>query len=106
MNVNYETIKGRIDMLIGDTLVEMKTVSEDACTFPAVCQAFIYGYILFKKNIIVNNIAIMNIWDGTLDTFNMNNNNIFKYKKFRRVIYDTTLNSANDTNHGNSSPVK
>ena len=103
MNVNYETIKGRIDMLVGDTLVEIKTVSEDACTFPAVCQAFIYGYLLFKKNITVNNIAIMNLWDGTLDNFNTN---LFKYKKFRRVIYDTTLNSSNDTINGNSSPVK
>lgn len=89
MNVNYETIRGRIDMLIGDTLVEIKTVSDDACTFPAVCQAFIYGYLLFKKNITINNIAIMNLWDGTLDLFDTS---LFKYKKFRRVIYDTTLN--------------
>jgi DNA helicase-2/ATP-dependent DNA helicase PcrA len=104
MNVNYEKIKGRVDLIVNDTLVEMKTASDDACTFPAVCQAFIYGYLLFKNNITINNIAIMNLWDGTLDTFDMNNNNLFKYKKFRRVIYDTTLN--NSTNEDTNSPIK
>ena len=88
MNVNYGEIKGRIDVIINDILIEMKTVSDDACTFIAVCQALMYGYLLFKKNITINNIIILNLWDGTLDSFVMNNSALFNYKKFRRIIYD------------------
>jgi hypothetical protein len=31
---------------------------------------------------------------------------VFKYKKFRRVIYDTTLNGSQNQQVDNSSPVK
>ena len=82
--VTMNPIKGEIDFMVNDTLIEMKTTPDDACTFPNVCQTLMYGYLLQKKNISVNKIIILNLWDGTMDTFNLDN---FNFKKFQKLLY-------------------
>ena len=62
----------------------MKTTPDDACTFPNLCQTLMYGYLLGKKNITVNKIIILNLWDGTIDTFNVES---FNFKKFQKLLY-------------------
>ena len=67
--------------MVNDVLIEMKTSPDDACTFPNLCQSLMYGYLLKKKNIDINKIIILNLWNGTIDTFNVNDFNFLKFKK-------------------------
>ena len=88
-NITMSPIKGEIDFMINDTLIEMKTSPDDACTFPNVCQALMYGYLLKKKNIEINNIIILNIWDGTINKFDVSS---FNFVKFKKILYNATKN--------------
>ncbi len=83
-NITMNPIKGEIDFMINDTLIEMKTTPDDACTFPNICQTLMYGYLLERKNIKINKIIILNLWDGTMDTFNTSD---FNFKKFKKTLY-------------------
>ena len=83
-NITMEPIRGEIDFMVNDTLIEMKTTPDDACTFPNVCQTLMYAHLLQKKNINVSKIILLNLWDGTIDTFNIND---FNLKKFRKILY-------------------
>ena len=83
-NITFKQMKGEIDFMVDDTLIEMKTTPDDACSFPNVCQALMYGYLLEKKNINIKKIIILNLWDGTMDTFNLDN---FNFKKFQKILY-------------------
>jgi hypothetical protein len=80
-NITNKSIKGEIDFMVNDILIEMKTSPDDACTFPNLCQSLMYGYLLKKKNIDINKIIILNLWNGTIDTFNVNDFNFLKFKK-------------------------
>jgi DNA helicase-2/ATP-dependent DNA helicase PcrA len=86
MNVSHSPIKGEIDILIDNTLIEMKTTPDDACTFPNLCQSIMYGYLLEKKNIKIDKIIILNLWDGTIDLFN--ELNVPFYKTFKKILYN------------------
>ncbi len=83
-NITMSPIKGEIDFMINDTLIEMKTTPDDACTFPNVCQVLMYAYLLERKNIKINKIIILNIWDGSMDTFDVTD---FNFKKFKKTLY-------------------
>jgi DNA helicase-2/ATP-dependent DNA helicase PcrA len=83
-NVTFSPIKGEIDFMINDTLIEMKTTPDDACTFPNLCQVLMYAYLLEKKNIKINKVIILNLWNGTLDTFDISE---FNLKKFKKILY-------------------
>ncbi len=83
-NITMSPIKGEVDFIINDTLIEMKTTPDDACTFPNICQTLMYGYLLERKNIKINKIIILNVWDGTMDTFDISE---FNFKKFKKILY-------------------
>ena len=83
-NITMNPIKGEIDFMVNNTLIEMKTTPDEACTFPNVCQTLMYAHLLQKKNIAVDNIIILNLWDGTMDTFDIKE---FNLKKFRKILY-------------------
>jgi len=85
LNVSCEPIRGEIDILIDDILIEMKTTPEEACTFPNICQTIMYGYLLNKKQIIVNQIILLNLWDGMMDKIIISD---FNYNKFKKILYD------------------
>ena len=90
-NITNKSIKGEIDFMVNDTLIEMKTTPDDACTFPNLCQTLMYGWLLEKKNIHVKKIIILNLWDGTIDTFNVDN---FNFKQFRKNLYTWVATSS------------
>jgi DNA helicase-2/ATP-dependent DNA helicase PcrA len=108
MNVSCEPIRGEIDILLKvnsnldpnldtnlgtsigpyNVLIEMKTTPDEACTFPNICQTIMYGYLLKKKQYDVNQIIILNLWDGTLDSLDMNEfNTIQSYNKIKKILY-------------------
>lgn len=89
MNISSEPIKGEIDILIKNTdghniLIEMKTTPDEACTLPNLFQVIMYGYLLQKKQIEVDQIIILNLWDGTLDSFDMTKIN---YSQIKKILY-------------------
>jgi hypothetical protein len=86
-NITMNPIKGEVDFIINDILIELKTTPEDACTFPNVCQCLMYGYLLERKNIKINKIIILNLWNGMMDTFDINNETNFNLKKFKNTLY-------------------
>jgi DNA helicase II / ATP-dependent DNA helicase PcrA len=84
-NISYNNIKGECDILIDDKLFEVKATLNEACTFSNVCQVLMYGYLLNKKNININQVNIYNICTGTLDLLNTEH---FDFKKFQKLIYN------------------
>ncbi len=84
-NINSNPIKGEIDFMVDDTLYEIKMTPDNAATFPNLCQSLMYAYLLNKKKIIVNNIIILNAWDGSIDTFDISS---FNLKKFKKILYN------------------
>ena len=85
-NITYNSIKGECDILIDDKLFEVKATLNEACTFSNLCQVLLYGYLLNKKNVIVNEINIYNICTGMLDTLKTDD---FDFKNFKKLIYNS-----------------
>ena len=88
MNVSCEPIKGDIDIMIQNEqniLINIKTLPTEACTFPIVCQTLMYGYLLKKKQYNISMIKILNLWDGTLDSFDMGE--FDSYNKVKKILY-------------------
>ena len=88
MNVSCEPIKGEIDVMIQNDqniLIEMKTTPDEACTFPNICQTLMYCYLLKKKQYNIDTIKILNLWDGSLDSFDMTN--FDSYNKVKKILY-------------------
>lgn len=83
-NITFKQTKGEIDFMVNDTLIEMKTTPDDACSFPNVCQTLMYGWLLSKKDIHIKKFIILNLWDGTMDTFTLDN---FNFKQFQKILY-------------------
>ena len=83
-NITYNQIKGECDILIDDKLFEVKATLNEACTFSNLCQVLMYGYLLNKKNIKINEVNIYNISTGVLDTIKTEN---FDFKNFQKLIY-------------------
>ena len=84
INVCSEPIKGEIDIVVDNTLIEIKTTPDDICTFSNLCQSIVYGYLLNKKQIEINNIKLLNLWNGSIYNFNMDK---FDYIKFKKTLY-------------------
>jgi DNA helicase-2/ATP-dependent DNA helicase PcrA len=59
-NISYGSIMGEADMVIGRTLIEIKTSRECIATTKYVLQALMYRYMLRKKDIRIDNIIMMN----------------------------------------------
>lgn len=92
LNVSKEPIRGIIDILItcengNNVLIEMKTSPDDICNFPNVCQTLMYSYLLGKKQINVDTIVLLNLWDGTLDQFNTTTWNTNNINQFKKILY-------------------
>ena len=81
MNVSYGNIRGELDLLLDDHIIEIKSTQNEACTFSSICQALMYGYLLKKKDMSFKKISIYNSINGTFDTFDVTKFNSIKYKK-------------------------
>jgi len=75
LNINYDNLKGEVDLLFDDILIEIKVSSYEICNVNYLCQTFAYAYLLTKKNIKINKIILYNVQLGTIyiiDTTNFN----------------------------------
>ena len=88
ININYncsrDPIKGYVDILVDNTIIELKMTPDDAFTVSNIAQLIMLGYLLKKQQIELDNAVIFNMWDGTLDSINMKS---IEYSKFKKIIY-------------------
>lgn len=59
-NLSFGEIMGEADMVIGKTLVEIKTSKECIISTRNVLQAIMYRYMLMKRNVIIRKIVFFN----------------------------------------------
>lgn len=84
-NLNYNNFRAEADIIIDDTLIEMKCSTGEACTFANLTQTLMYGYLLSKKQIKINKVVIMNSYNGTTDTLDVSELNFDTIKKILYV---------------------
>ena len=83
-NITFDTIRGELDLLIDDHLIEIKSSFYQTTTLPNLCQSLIYGYLVEKKDVSVNKISIYNPIMGTLTNFDTSD---FDFSNFKNKIY-------------------
>jgi DNA helicase-2/ATP-dependent DNA helicase PcrA len=81
-NLNHHPLRGEADIILDDTIIEMKCSTGDACTFSNLCQVLMYSYLANKKTLPskIRNVSIFNSFDGTYDEINIKNINLEKIK--------------------------
>jgi DNA helicase-2/ATP-dependent DNA helicase PcrA len=85
-NITFDTIKGELDLLIDDHLIEIKSSFYQACTLSNLSQSLIYAYLVEKKEVKVNKVSIFNPIMGTITSFDTSK---FDYAKFKNKIYNS-----------------
>jgi len=83
-NVTHANIKGEIDLLVDDTLIEIKTNQNEIVTTGNICQTLLYGYLLKKKGKSLKNIILYNPLTGEMTKFNVEN---VDFKKIATIFY-------------------
>lgn len=83
-NVSFDIIKGELDLMLDDHMIEIKTSLYQTVTLSNLCQTLIYGHLVKKKNLPVNKVSIFNPLLGTMTTFNTVD---FDFRKFILTIY-------------------
>jgi DNA helicase-2/ATP-dependent DNA helicase PcrA len=81
---SYGSVKGEIDILCDNTIIELKTSIMgygEIATVPNISQTLLYGYLLKKKNIDVNNVILYNPVTGEVNNMDISNVNVVKFKK-------------------------
>lgn len=84
-NITYDAIRGELDLLIDDHLIEIKSSFYQTCTLPNLSQALIYGYLIEKKEVPINKVSIYNPLMGTITSFDTSE---FDFSKFKTKIYN------------------
>ena len=84
-NITFDLVRGELDLLIDDHLIEIKASMFQACTLVNLSQALIYGYLVGKKEVKVNKVSIYNPLMGTMTSFDTSN---FNFVEFKDKIYN------------------
>jgi DNA helicase-2/ATP-dependent DNA helicase PcrA len=86
--VSFGSVKGEIDILCDDTIIEIKSSLSnynEIATVPNLSQTLLYGYLLKKKEHKVNKIILYNPLNGEINQFDVEN---FNWVKFKKLIYN------------------
>jgi DNA helicase-2/ATP-dependent DNA helicase PcrA len=83
-NVSHANIRGEIDLLVDDTLFEIKTNQYEIATTANLTQTLMYAYLVQKKNKKINNIILYNPLSGEITKLNTENVN---FKEIATIIY-------------------
>jgi DNA helicase-2/ATP-dependent DNA helicase PcrA len=83
-SLNFDLLKGNIDLLFDDILIEIKVSSNEICNIQTLCRVFTYGYFMTKKNIKINKIVLYNVESGVI---NIIDTSIFDFKLFYEKLY-------------------
>lgn len=83
-NITFDIIKGELDLMVDDHLIEIKSSLYQTTTLANLSQSLIYGYLVEKKDLKVNKVSILNPLLGTIVTFDTKD---FDFKKFILTVY-------------------
>ncbi len=82
--VSFGSVRGEIDILCDDTIIEIKSsVSNynEVATIPNMSQVLLYAYLLKKKDHKINKMILYNPINGELNNFNISDFNLVQFKK-------------------------
>ena len=85
-----QDIKGEIDILCDETIIEVKSSIfgySEVATVPNISQELLYAYLMKKKDIVVNKMILYNPLNGEVNNFDISNFDLAKYKK---TIFNST----------------
>ena len=85
-----QDIKGEIDILCDETIIEVKASIfgySEVATVPNISQELLYAYLMKKKDIVVNKMILYNPLNGEVNNFDISNFDLAKYKK---TIFNST----------------
>ena len=83
-NVSHANIKGEIDLLVDETLFEIKTNQYEIATMSNLTQTLMYAYLIQKKKKKIKNIILYNPLSGEITKLNTDNIN---FKDIATIIY-------------------
>lgn len=83
-NVSHADIKGEIDLLVDDTIIEFRMNQNEIGSTFNISQTLIYGYLLHKKARKINNIILYNPLSG--DIVKINTSEV-KFKDVATMYY-------------------
>jgi hypothetical protein len=92
LNVSHANIRGEIDLLVDETLFEIKTNQYEIATTSNISQTLIYGYLMQKKDKNVKNIILYNPISGEITKLNTSNIN---FKEVASIFYGHFKKSNN-----------
>jgi len=84
-NVTHAKIKGKIDILVDNKIFEIKTNQGEIATMTNIIQTLLYGYLLNKKERIIDEIILYNPLTGEINLFDTKD---FNFKKISSIIYE------------------
>jgi len=82
--VSHGSVRAEIDILCDDTIIEIKTslyLHTDIATISNLAQVLLYSYLLKKREHIINKIILYNPLNGEVNTFDISDFNLIKFKK-------------------------
>jgi len=85
LNVTHAKIKGEIDILVDNKIFEIKTNQGEIATMTNIIQTLLYGYLLNKKERIIDEIILYNPLTGEINLFDTKD---FNFKKISSIIYE------------------
>ena len=83
-NVSYADMKGEIDLLVDDTMIEFRMNTGELGTTFNISQTLIYGYLMQKKSKKINNIILYNPLSGEITKINTKDIN---FKDVANIYY-------------------
>jgi DNA helicase-2/ATP-dependent DNA helicase PcrA len=90
-NVSHADIKGEIDLLVDDTIIEFRMNQNEIGSTFNISQTLIYGYLLHKKARKINNIILYNPLSGDIVKINTSDVN---FKDVANMYYSHYKKSA------------
>ena len=88
-NVSHANIRGEIDLLVDNTLFEIKTNQLEIATTANVSQTLLYSYLVEKKERKIDTIILYNPLTGEMTKFDTTNVN---FKKIANIYYENFKN--------------
>ena len=83
-NVSHTEMKGEIDLLVDDTMIEFRMHQGELSTTFNISQTLIYGYLMQKKSKKINNIVLYNPLSGEITKINTKDIN---FKDVANIYY-------------------
>ena len=83
-NINFDLLRAELDLLLDDTIIEIKFSEKEVCNLEYICQVLTYGFLMFKKGIKINKVCLYNVKTGII---NIIDTSIFDFNEFYKRFF-------------------